>query len=89
LINQKSVILSFISFKNGSVKKIYGLDECFSTEGVEVLRLQFNEGDDITDITTDGNRHGFIISSGNNKAEALKTVSFVKQKLTVKYNDQA
>jgi biotin carboxylase len=83
---QRSVILSFVSFPPGKVSSVKGVEECKALPGIESVRLQINQGDEISSVTTDGNRHGFIIATGRDREEARSRVDRAKEYLKVEYN---
>jgi len=62
-ISKNNVILKFFSFSPGKVKQINGIQEISNDPGTIKFRLIVNDGDVIQPITTDANRHGFIIYS--------------------------
>ncbi|EMI20547.1 carbamoyl-phosphate synthase large chain [Rhodopirellula maiorica SM1] len=61
--NETPTILKFITFPPGQVKGITGTEAAMKTEGTLALRLQIAAGSDIQPVSTDANRHGFIIFS--------------------------
>ena len=63
-VQQNRVILKFFSFRPGLVKEIRGIKEVINTPGVLKFRLSVTSGQNIEPITTDGNRHGFVIYKG-------------------------
>lgn len=60
-IAKNYVLLKFFSFKKGKIKKISGLKKLLKHPAVLQARLAVKEGDIVADITTDANRHGFMI----------------------------
>jgi hypothetical protein len=59
--SRNNVILKFFSFNSGNIKAIDGVKELLADERVMKFRLAVKEGDTIAPITSDANRHGFII----------------------------
>jgi len=55
------VLLKFFRFQPGLIRSFSGLDEVRSSDGVLALRLAVAAGQRIDPITTDANRHGFLI----------------------------
>lgn len=58
---QHGVLLKFFRFDPGTIKRINGVDDVVSSPGVLAFRLNVKPGDVLQPITTDGNRHGFLI----------------------------
>jgi biotin carboxylase len=62
---ENGVLLKFFRFDAGTIKAINGVDRLLATPGVLAFRLAVKPGDVIHPITTDGNRHGFLILNDN------------------------
>ena len=78
-INKNPVILKFLSLKEGEVQKIEGLQEIKEHPEVLKLRLAVSEGDIITKISSDANRHGFlIVKSEKPREKANKLIEKIK-----------
>lgn len=58
-------ILKFITLAPGTVSRIDGLTDARDQDGTLALRLQVQEGTEIQSVTTDADRHGFIIYSAD------------------------
>jgi biotin carboxylase len=82
---ENKVLLKFFSFKPGKVKTIT-LPESI-TNNVSVLkhRVALKAGAVISEITTDANRHGFIILASENDIEAV--AEQIVSEITVEYED--
>lgn len=68
-IEKNETILKFFSFKPGEIRDIIGLDALSNDSDVLKFRLSVKPGDIIQPISTDANRHGFIIVSDVNVRE--------------------
>ena len=67
LFNQpkhKPVVLGFFNFKEGVVKNIIGWKRFIKDKRIIKTELFFKKGDILSNITTDANRHGFLIIRG-------------------------
>lgn len=82
---QRSAYLKFFTLEPGVIRHISGLGEAESVPGVKKLRLNVSEGDEVTETTTDANRHGFIISSGQTRDESRKIAQQAWNKVVVSY----
>lgn len=76
------VLLKFFSFKPGKIRAINGFDELISKPEILKARLAVKPGEEILPITTDANRHGFIIIKGKDNIRMdseniLKTVEVI------------
>lgn len=78
-------ILSFFKFNEGKIKAIYGLEEARQLAGVLRCDLSVKVGDVIESITTDANRHGYIVAVTKTKPEVLKLVQRVKKTVKLEY----
>ena len=58
---EHGVLLKFFRFEPGHIKAINGVDDLLAAPGVLAFRLNVKTGDVIHPITTDGDRHGFLI----------------------------
>lgn len=72
----KEVVLKFFRFSSGKVKQITGFKKLLKNPNVLAAQLWIKENDTITQITNDANRHGFIISKGD-ETEAQKLINSV------------
>ncbi len=62
-IAKNKTILKFFNLNKGKIKRIDGVEDFSKKEEVLKLRLLINNGDTISNITTDADRHGFVIAS--------------------------
>jgi biotin carboxylase len=85
LITQRPTILKFFSFKPGKIKSINGFDELKFNADILKYRLAVKEGDVINPITTDANRHGFVIVSSNGNVR--KTADEIIERITITYEN--
>ncbi|MDD5718021.1 MAG: ATP-grasp domain-containing protein [Sulfuricurvum sp.] len=58
---RNNVVLKFFQLSCGKIASIKGVEEIHNHPQVLAFKLQFKEGDTIQEITTDADRHGFII----------------------------
>lgn len=79
-IAQNNVILKFFSFEPGHIQAIEGIDELDNEPNLLKFRLAVAAGDVISPITTDANRHGFVIvkSDGDVREEAARLINKIK-----------
>lgn len=61
VVERNQVILKFFSFPPGVVESVSGTKGVLQNKGVLRFRLELKPGDEISPITTDANRHGFLI----------------------------
>jgi biotin carboxylase len=66
---QRSAVLHFFEFPNGTVKKISGVDAIQAIEGVAMIKLDFTEGTVIKAANDDRSRQGFVIVFADNPDE--------------------
>jgi biotin carboxylase len=79
-VQRNPVILKFISFEPGIVKKIEGVEELLKDHSVLKLKLSIKPGDEIKPIETDANRHGFLIvkSQEDVRSKAQELINKIK-----------
>lgn len=82
---KNAALLSFFKFDNGKIKKVHGLDEAGSLPGVLKCNLAIKEGDIIEDITTDANRHGYMVILGENKDTVRAKERLIKDLVKLEY----
>lgn len=78
-------ILSFFKFNEGKIKSIHGLKEARQLPGVLKCDLSVKVGNVIESITTDANRHGYIVAVAKNKPELRDLVRRVKETVRLEY----
>ena len=61
VFEKKEVLLKFLNFNPGVVKKITGFDILNTSPNVLSYRIPIAKGDEILKTTSDANRHGFVI----------------------------
>jgi biotin carboxylase len=59
--SKNNVILKFFNFENGFINKINGLEQLASDENVLKHHFFVQEGTEIKNMTSDADRHGFVI----------------------------
>ena len=64
-IEKNRVILKFFNLESGKIKDIQGVEALAKQEKILKLQLNINKGDTLSTITTDANRHGFIIAKND------------------------
>lgn len=71
-VEKNQVLLKFFKFNPGYVKEIKNLEGVRASKNVLKFRVNVKEGDLIKEITTDANRHGFLIVKdiGNIRSKA-------------------
>lgn len=84
---KKCSILSFMNFNPGKIIGINGLEEIRNDKRILDFRLMVKIGDTIKEITTDANRHCFVILSDENYEKAQRLLEEVKQKVIPMYED--
>lgn len=82
-IQKNKTILKFFHFKPGKIHSINGLEELEKDKNVLKTKVALNKGDIISEITTDANRHGFIIA--NNKD--IEIDELISQHIKVNYEE--
>lgn len=78
-------MLSFFKFNEGKIKSINGLDQVRQLPGILKCDLNIKIGDNIEPITTDANRHGFIVAVATSKPELKDLVKNAKGIVKLKY----
>jgi biotin carboxylase len=61
-IEKNKTILKFFNLNPGKIKSINGIEEILKKEEILKIRMAANAGDIVSEITTDADRHGFIIA---------------------------
>ena len=82
-IEKNNVILKFFSFQPGVIKKISGFNEIKKNKGILKAKLNVKVGDQISVISNDGNRHGFIIFKSSEKIR--NQVNEIINKIKINY----
>lgn len=82
--DRRGAYLKFFVFEPGHIQRLEGIAEAAALPGVEALRVQLAEGDEIKATSTDADRHGFVITAGKDRKaarlaaqRALETVKVV------------
>lgn len=70
-IDRTEVILKFFTLSPGKISSIDGVEEAKAKEEVIQIRMLVKAGDEIQPITTDANRHGFVIVKAENNVREL------------------
>ena len=76
-IQKNQVILKFFSFDSGKIKAIRNIEKIQKKPKVLKYRIAVSPGDEIKPITTDANRHGFIIlkANGDIQSESIEIIN--------------
>lgn len=61
-VEKNPVFLTFFNLEVGKVKEIIGVEKFLENKNILKFQLKIKKGDLIEKVTTDANRHGFIIS---------------------------
>ncbi|MBW1615142.1 MAG: ATP-dependent carboxylate-amine ligase, partial [Deltaproteobacteria bacterium] len=61
LISKNQVILKFFSFNSGKLIDIKGIDKMGANPNILKFKILVEKGDKISKVTTDADRHAFII----------------------------
>lgn len=80
-IQKNRVVLKFFNLKSGKIKDIIGLESISRMSEILKFRLLVKKSDVIEDITTDGNRHGFLIA----KNESIDINEEIKKHIKIYY----
>jgi len=70
-IQQNEVILKFFSFAPGKIKAIKGIEKLEANQAVLKYRFAVKPGDEIKIISTDANRHGFVIVKADHNVRGV------------------
>jgi len=62
---QNSIVLQFFSFSPGLIKSIHGFEDLNNDSSVIKAELMVKPGEEIYEITSDANRHGYVIARGS------------------------
>jgi biotin carboxylase len=80
------VTMSFIRFSEGGlIRSVTGLEEMLRLPGVICGRLMVKPGDRIRVISTDANRHGFVIAFANTREDLDALIEKAKQMIHVEF----
>jgi biotin carboxylase len=81
----KGGVLRFLLFPPGKVKKIKGLKDAQNIHGVVRTDLYIKPGDELIPPVMDTQRHGYIITVGEELSEAQKVADEVERAISVTY----
>lgn len=83
----RKAVLEFLSYPEGAVKRIEGLEEARKLKGVVEIRLNFKEGDILRNASDDRTRSGFFVAWAES-ADALERLrAEVKNTLHIVLNE--
>lgn len=69
-IERNRVLLKFFNFRNGKVAKIHGINSLKRNKNILKHHFFIKNGDTIQNMTSDADRHGFIIIKGDKNIRA-------------------
>ncbi len=82
---EKASVLRFLLFPPGKVKEIKGLEEAQNIHGVVRTDLYIKPGDELVSPVMDTQRHGYIITAGEELSEAQRVADEVERAISVTY----
>lgn len=82
-IEKNKIILKFFNLASGKIKRIEGIEEFSKMNEILKIHLSFKKGDLVSSITTDANRHGFVIA----KNEVIDINKEVEDNIKVTYEE--
>jgi carbamoyl-phosphate synthase large subunit len=82
---KRNAILHFFEFPSGKVKKINGLDEVKSMEGVLTVDLNFSIGDTLGKAKDDRGRQGFVILFADSLDEQNERLNLITKMIQIEY----
>jgi len=82
-VQRNQVVLTFFSFGPGKIKSIRHAEKIAAMPGVLKFRIGVSPGDVIQPVTTDANRHGFIIFQA--EEDIHNTVEKILETIQVEY----
>lgn len=83
--DQYSAYLKFFVFRPGRIRAYPNLQEVTGLDGVDALRIRIPAGGQVAETTTDGDRHGFVITRGATRDESRRRANDVIARLRVEY----
>lgn len=85
-INKKTkIILKFLKFKSGKIKKISGFNELKKIKNLLFFKLLFEENDILSQPKSGAERHCFAIVKYNNNLQLREIMNKIKTKLKITY----
>lgn len=82
---RRGAYLKFFVFEPGQIQRLDGIAEAAALPGVEALRIQLAEGDEIKATSTDADRHGFVITAGKDREAARQAARRALETVRVVY----
>jgi len=82
IIQKNEVLLKFFNFNNGLIKKIKGVSDLKNNKKVLQYHFFVKEGSEINNMTSDADRHGFVIVKNENVREYSNKII---EKITIEY----
>lgn len=83
--DRRGAYLKFFVFEPGQVRRLDGVAKAAALPGVEALRIQLTEGDEIKATSTDADRHGFVITAGEDREAARMAARRALETVRVTY----
>jgi len=81
--NQSSLLYFFVLQEKGTIKEIAGIDEITNREDVLHFMLFVKPGDEIKEVQSGADRHGFFIVTGDSREQVRGKVSDVLSLLKI------
>lgn len=81
--HQKVSAIRYFPQRAGVVKKIEGLEAAARTDGVKQISIVHGVGQTITDVTSSGDRMGFVVVQTDSFADAAATLNKVMETIAV------
>jgi hypothetical protein len=87
-LHGKAAQLRFLRLPLGRrVRRYRNLDELRNRPGILELMFHTPEGETVPDVQDDRSRHGFAISSGDDRAQAVARAEEVERDLVIEFDD--
>lgn len=86
MASDRAAILHFFEFNDGIIKTIKFKKDIKELNGVAEFELFVKEGQIIRGALDDSARHGYLIVTGSNREELLKTIETVEELIEIEYS---
>jgi len=85
LSTTKGAAIRYLALPPGKIAKIEGIDDAQNATGVELFKMLFKEGEDVTELTHHVKRAGLVICKGETKKQAIDNAEAALEKIRVTY----
>ncbi len=83
--DSRAAYLKFFVFAPGRIRRLEGVEAAAALPGIEALKIQLAAGDEINETSTDADRHGFVIATGETRDDAREAARSALDTVKVAY----